>query len=248
MRSASRRSRSCASAPRRWPMCSARRASSMCSRSNCWRRSKSCPTSRRAAAAAARAGRDPPRVLGPRGRAGALRRIHRLPARSRGGDRGARVARRRDHARQFDQFLRPARRSAPSRSRRCLKKAIRRAKQLSELDTEQRHRLRIELKRLRYTAEFFAPLFPPKSVVAVPRALEQIAGSVRHVERCRDRRAHPAPDQRACGRAAAGRSAPKRRPSSTAGIRARSRRPGTRRRSAGSASSRPSPSGEQIRR
>lgn len=65
---------------------------------------------------------------------------------------------------KFDQFLRSARALGAESLEKCLKKAVRRAKHLAELDTEQRHRLRIELKRLRYTAEFFAPLFPGKAV------------------------------------------------------------------------------------
>lgn len=62
------------------------------------------------------------------------------------------------------EFLRPARALAAESLEKCLKKAVKRAKRLSQLDTEQRHRLRIEVKRLRYTAEFFAPLFPAKGV------------------------------------------------------------------------------------
>ena len=65
---------------------------------------------------------------------------------------------------KFDEFLRPARSLAAESLEKCLKRAIRRARRLTELDTDQRHRLRIELKRLRYTAEFFAPLFPGKAV------------------------------------------------------------------------------------
>lgn len=45
-----------------------------------------------------------------------------------------------------------------------LKKTRKRAKHLSRLNTDERHRLRIALKRLRYAAEFFAPLFPDKYV------------------------------------------------------------------------------------
>ncbi|HEX3808059.1 MAG TPA: CHAD domain-containing protein [Rhizomicrobium sp.] len=40
-----------------------------------------------------------------------------------------------------------------------LKHARKRAKHLNELSDEQRHRLRIALKKLRYTSEFFAPLY-----------------------------------------------------------------------------------------
>ena len=65
---------------------------------------------------------------------------------------------------KFDEFLRPAQSLGAESLEKCLKKAIRRARHLAELDTQQRHRLRIELKRLRYTAEFFAPLFSSKAV------------------------------------------------------------------------------------
>jgi CHAD domain-containing protein len=75
---------------------------------------------------------------------------------------------------QFDQFLRPAKSRGAKSLQRILKKATNQAKRLSELDTEQRHRLRIELKRLRYTAEFFAPLFSAKSVSPFLKRLSKL--------------------------------------------------------------------------
>ena len=75
---------------------------------------------------------------------------------------------------KFDEFLRSAQALGTESLERCLKKAIRRAKRLAELDTEQRHRLRIELKRLRYTAEFFAPLFPGKAVTTFLERLSKL--------------------------------------------------------------------------
>jgi CHAD domain-containing protein len=75
---------------------------------------------------------------------------------------------------QFNQFLRPARSRGVKSLERSLKKAVKRAKRLSELDTEQRHRLRIQLKRVRYTAEFFAPLFPAKSVTPFLKRLSKL--------------------------------------------------------------------------
>lgn len=45
-----------------------------------------------------------------------------------------------------------------------LDKARKRANHLNELDEKERHKLRIALKKLRYSAEFFAPLFKPKRV------------------------------------------------------------------------------------
>ena len=46
-----------------------------------------------------------------------------------------------------------------------LEKADKRAKHLDELDEKERHKLRIALKKLRYCAEFYAPLFKAKRVV-----------------------------------------------------------------------------------
>ncbi len=46
--------------------------------------------------------------------------------------------------------------------KRHRKQLIRRAEDLLELSAEERHRVRISGKRLRYAAEFFSPLFPAK--------------------------------------------------------------------------------------
>jgi triphosphatase len=75
---------------------------------------------------------------------------------------------------EFEAFLRPARSLAAESLERLLKTTIKRGKRLSELDTEQRHRLRIQVKRLRYAAEFFAPLFPPKAVKPFLRRLSKL--------------------------------------------------------------------------
>ena len=61
-------------------------------------------------------------------------------------------------------FLRPARDLASETLDKRLKQACKRAKNLSSLNVQERHRLRIALKKLRYSAEFFAPIFPAKSV------------------------------------------------------------------------------------
>ena len=47
---------------------------------------------------------------------------------------------------------------------RRLKSAKKRAKKLKSLSEAERHSLRIALKKLRYTAEFFAPLYPERAV------------------------------------------------------------------------------------
>src|SRR6185436_18240577 len=65
---------------------------------------------------------------------------------------------------QFSEFLRPARALACEALEKAFVKSCKRAKHLSRLNTEERHRLRIALKKLRYAAEFFAPLFPAKAV------------------------------------------------------------------------------------
>ena len=49
---------------------------------------------------------------------------------------------------------------APTALKKCWKPVIRRARRLNELDTEERHSLRKNLKTLRYTLEFFAPVLP----------------------------------------------------------------------------------------
>jgi CHAD domain-containing protein len=75
---------------------------------------------------------------------------------------------------KFDQFLRSARSLGQDALEKCLKKAVRRAKHLTELDADQRHRLRIELKRLRYAAEFFASLYPSKAVTPFLERLSRL--------------------------------------------------------------------------
>ena len=65
---------------------------------------------------------------------------------------------------QLGAFERPARALASETLDKRLKQACKRAKHLSSLNVQERHRLRIALKKLRYSAEFFAPLFPAKAV------------------------------------------------------------------------------------
>ncbi|MGX8012339.1 CHAD domain-containing protein [Mesorhizobium sp. ORM8.1] len=57
--------------------------------------------------------------------------------------------------------------------KRRWKKAVKRAHGLETLTVEQRHELRKELKKLRYAAEFFSPLFPAKRVA---RFLKRLKG------------------------------------------------------------------------
>ena len=65
---------------------------------------------------------------------------------------------------QIATFMRPAKELAREALATRDRKARKRARHLAELDSQQRHRLRIALKKLRYTAEFFAPLFAQKHV------------------------------------------------------------------------------------
>ena len=57
---------------------------------------------------------------------------------------------------------------------RRLKAAKKRARQLESLNEAGRHRLRIVLKKLRYTAEFFAPLYPEDAVAPFIKRLSQM--------------------------------------------------------------------------
>jgi triphosphatase len=72
---------------------------------------------------------------------------------------------------QIAAFARPAIELARDALQRRDAKTRKRAKHLSSLNTEERHRLRISLKKLRYTVEFSAPLFPAKEISAYLKKL-----------------------------------------------------------------------------
>ena len=57
---------------------------------------------------------------------------------------------------------RPVAAAAAEELRRRRKSILKRGKRLDELDSQRRHRLRIQAKKLRYAAEFFAGAFPSK--------------------------------------------------------------------------------------
>ncbi len=57
---------------------------------------------------------------------------------------------------------RPVAAAAAEELRRRRKSILKRGKRLNELDSQRRHRLRIQAKKLRYAAEFFAGAFPSK--------------------------------------------------------------------------------------
>jgi CHAD domain-containing protein len=75
---------------------------------------------------------------------------------------------------QLAAFERPARALASETLDKRLKQAGKRAKHLSSLNVQERHRLRIALKKLRYSAEFFAPLFQSKPVSAFLERLSKL--------------------------------------------------------------------------
>jgi triphosphatase len=60
-------------------------------------------------------------------------------------------------------------------------KARKRGKRLAEKSAPERHRLRIALKRLRYSSEFFAPLYPPDRVRGFVQALKDLQGLLGHL-------------------------------------------------------------------
>lgn len=57
---------------------------------------------------------------------------------------------------------------------KCWKKVGKRARKLDQLDTEQRHDLRKELKKLRYAIEFFSSLYDDKRVKPMVRRLKNL--------------------------------------------------------------------------
>jgi len=86
-------------------------------------------------------------------------------------------------------FEAPARTLADRMLAGRLKTARRRARHLEKLSEAERHRLRISLKKLRYTCEFFAPLYDAKEVAAFLKRLskmQDILGGLNDVFVARD--------------------------------------------------------------
>jgi CHAD domain-containing protein len=75
---------------------------------------------------------------------------------------------------QLIAFLKPAHELAAETLDKRLKQACKRAKHLSSLNAQERHRLRLALKKLRYSAEFFAPIFAAKPVSAFLERLSKL--------------------------------------------------------------------------
>jgi inorganic triphosphatase YgiF len=96
----------------------------------------------------------------------------------------SRVWRKHASAEQLAKFGRPAIELAREVLDERHHKAKRRARRLAKLDVEQRHRLRIAMKKLRYACEFFASLFPNKEVGAYLKQLsktQDVFGSLNDV-------------------------------------------------------------------
>jgi triphosphatase len=75
-------------------------------------------------------------------------------------------------------FEMPAREIADRMLAQRLKAAARRARRFNTLSDHQRHRLRIALKKLRYTAEFFAPLYESGATQTFQRKLARMQDSL----------------------------------------------------------------------
>ena len=82
----------------------------------------------------------------------------------------------------------PVRRFAGERLERAWKRVRKQGKQLRLLTPDERHGLRIEIKRLRYAAEFFARLTPKgrraqqKSFVGACQELQELLGDLNDLE------------------------------------------------------------------
>ena len=94
-------------------------------------------------------------------------------------------------SRAFDQFLRCARRCVHESKASPLKalewfyrKALKHARRIDWEDEEDRHALRIRLRRLRYACEFFAPFFPGTQYAAYlkrVKALQDLLGELNDI-------------------------------------------------------------------
>ncbi|QND55002.1 CHAD domain-containing protein (plasmid) [Phyllobacterium sp. 628] len=63
---------------------------------------------------------------------------------------------------------------------RLEQKALKRGRAFRDLRSEERHKLRLTLKNLRYASEFFLPIFPGRKMAEkIPQEIVQIAGSAR---------------------------------------------------------------------
>jgi CHAD domain-containing protein len=83
-----------------------------------------------------------------------------------------------DDAKDGDAFDKPAQDLGAQALAHRLKAAKNRAKRLGDASDEQIHHLRIALKKLRYTGDFFAPLFGEDDVAAFARRLSKMQDSL----------------------------------------------------------------------
>jgi len=79
---------------------------------------------------------------------------------------------------------------APDLMARHLKRAKRRGQTLLTAAPPERHRLRIALKKLRYTGEFFAPLYAPKAVTGFMGPLKELQDLLGHLNDAAQVRSH----------------------------------------------------------
>jgi CHAD domain-containing protein len=83
---------------------------------------------------------------------------------------------------------RPAEQHAAAELSKRWKRVLKRARRIARLETEARHRVRIEIKKLRYGAEFFHGLFPGRrakerrrAVVAILEELQETLGGLNDI-------------------------------------------------------------------
>ncbi len=70
---------------------------------------------------------------------------------------------------------------APQLLDHAMRRANKRGRHFAQLDPPSRHRLRIALKKLRYAAEFFAPLYPKKTVKHWLAPLKELQDQLGHL-------------------------------------------------------------------
>jgi CHAD domain-containing protein len=77
-------------------------------------------------------------------------------------------------SKQSSRLMAPIGEIAPTLLQRRYRQAMKRSKRFAALDPEQRHKLRIALKKLRYLSEFLRDLFDRRAVKAFLRALRPL--------------------------------------------------------------------------
>ncbi len=85
---------------------------------------------------------------------------------------------------QARRLRRPVREYARQTLARRYRQVRKRGRGLTGLDAEALHRLRIAVKKLRYTAQFFAPLYSARRAAAMRRALEALQDALGAINDC----------------------------------------------------------------